>query len=73
MRVGEGWGVLLQEGGTGGKQLYPTPDDVQTQRVIFFRDIFAARALKKCYACRGGRCAPKVARLSNQEAVCIRR
>lgn len=35
MRVGEGWGVLLQEGGTVGKQLYPTLFDVQTQRAFF--------------------------------------
>jgi len=34
--VGGGVGVLLQEGGTEGKQLYPMANDVQTQRVNFF-------------------------------------
>ena len=56
-RVGRGGRPGLQEGGTGGKQLYPTADDVQTQRAIFFCIVAATWALKKCYACAGRECA----------------
>lgn len=50
--------VLLQEGGTGGKQLYPTPNDVQTQRMIFFCHAPPAGMWRMCYACAGTRYAP---------------
>jgi hypothetical protein len=35
-RVGGGMCVRLRRANAGGKQLYPTGDDVQTQRVNFF-------------------------------------
>ena len=48
-----GIGVLLQEGGTVGTQLYLTAFDVQTKHMIFFCHAAAARLLKSCYACAG--------------------
>jgi hypothetical protein len=55
---GEGWASPLQEGGTGGTQLYPTAHDVQTKRDVFFLQHHPARALRMCYVCAGRWYAP---------------